>query len=81
MFLVSRSIRWYVGHDHTGGYIPPLNRKYPNIKKKPVEIPTSIPYIYILVSCVNYHLMVHKSWWSPPHLPFKQELSKYLKNN
>jgi uncharacterized protein YggT (Ycf19 family) len=47
LFLVARSIRWYVGHDHTGWSRSPLNRKCPNIWKS-VEIPTLKPHVFLL---------------------------------
>jgi hypothetical protein len=47
LFLVLRSIRWYIGHDHTGCSHPPLNRKCPNISKN-VDIPKRYIFLFFV---------------------------------
>jgi hypothetical protein len=71
LFLVSRNIRWHVGHDHMGMVPSPLSRKCPNIyKKKTVEIPTPKPYIFFfLVSSNRWWFASHEgTWWFCPPL-------------
>jgi hypothetical protein len=81
LFLVSRGIRWYAGHDHTWWSRSPLNRKCPNITKT-VEI-TTLNHLY---SCFlfqvatdgTWYVSHDHTWWS--RFPLEQEVSYYPKN-
>jgi hypothetical protein len=59
LFLVTRSIWWYVGHDRMGVILSPWYRKCSNIPKT-VEIPTPKPYIFLF-------LVSSSIWWYASH--------------
>jgi hypothetical protein len=68
LVFVSRSIWWYVSHDHTGWSRPPLNRKYPNILKT-IEIPTRKQYLiflFLVSSSIWWYVSHDRTWWSVP---------------
>jgi hypothetical protein len=70
LFLVSSSIKWCVGHDHTEWSCPSSYRKWSNILKT-VEIPTPYIFLFLVSSSICWYASHDGTLWSRPPLKRK----------
>jgi hypothetical protein len=69
LVLVSSSIWWYVGHDHTEWYGPvPLDIGSAQISWKPLETPKPYIFLFLVPSSIWWYVSHDRTWRSRPPL-------------
>jgi hypothetical protein len=68
LILVSGDIRWYVGHDHTGGSVPPETGSALIFRKllRSPPINHTVMFLFLVLKNIWWYIVHDITWWFHP---------------